>query len=104
MPSKLTGILASSRPVIAGANPGSEVYNVLKDHGCGIVVEPEDPKQMSEAVIALYRDRALADEYGKKGRVYAVQHLSKGVILKKFKDGVIQVIRLKAEGCSESGE
>jgi len=66
IPSKLTGILASGRPVIAGANPGSEVYNILKDHGFGIIVKPEDSKQMSEAVIALYKNRSLAEQNSEK--------------------------------------
>src|SRR3990170_1399948 len=35
MPSKLTGMLASGRPVVATASPGTQVAEVVE--GCGIV-------------------------------------------------------------------
>src|SRR5512146_1369515 len=36
MPSKLTGMLASGRPVVATANKGTQIAGVLPD--CGVVV------------------------------------------------------------------
>lgn len=41
MPSKLTGMLASARPVVATAKPGTELATVVQS--CGLVVPPEDP-------------------------------------------------------------
>jgi len=38
MPSKLTGMLASGRPIIATAKPGTQVAQVVEQ--AGIVVEP----------------------------------------------------------------
>jgi colanic acid biosynthesis glycosyl transferase WcaI len=92
MPSKLIDILASGRPVIAGAKPGSEVYNVIKNYGCGIVVEPENPDQMYKAVIDLYNNRDKAEEYGRNGRRYAIENLSKEPILKAFEQRIVKIV------------
>ena len=45
MPSKLTGMLASGRPVLATAHAGTELASVVQ--GCGVVVPPEDPAAMA---------------------------------------------------------
>jgi len=86
MPSKLLGIMACGKPVIAGANPGSELYNVIKDSGCGIAVEPENPKQLLEAIMKLYDDPKKGEEYSKKAREYVINDFSKINILKSFEE------------------
>ncbi len=90
MPSKLTGIMASGRAVIACANRGSEVYKLITESGCGIVVEPDNPEQMLEAVMDLYRNRDKAEECGKKGRKSAVECFSKEIILKNFESKIVE--------------
>src|SRR5258706_9484719 len=54
MPSKLTGMLASGRPVVAGAAAGTELYRAVE--GCGIAVPPGDAAAMTGAVLDLTRD------------------------------------------------
>ena len=88
MPSKLTGILASGRPAIVGAKPGSQVYKVIKNNDCGIAVEPENAEQMFKAVMNLYNNRVKAEEFGKNGREYALENLSKESILKAFEEKI----------------
>ena len=51
MPSKLTGILASGRPVVATAHEGTGVAKVVA--GCGVVVPPEDPNAFANAIASL---------------------------------------------------
>jgi colanic acid biosynthesis glycosyl transferase WcaI len=51
MPSKLGGILASGRPVVAGAMPGTEIASVVGC--CGIVVPPDDAAAMTGAILRL---------------------------------------------------
>jgi len=84
MPSKLLGIMASGRPVIAGANVGSELYNVIDESGCGKVVEPENPKQLVGAIMEIYNDHEKRVKCGRKGREFAIKHFSKVEILKSF--------------------
>lgn len=90
MPSKLTGMLASARPVIATARAGTELANVVKD--CGLVVEPEQPQAFAEAIMRLARDAALRTRLGASGRAYAEAHLDRDVVLGGFEAELRAVI------------
>jgi colanic acid biosynthesis glycosyl transferase WcaI len=61
MPSKLTGMLASGRPIVVTAHPGTEVARVVE--GCGLVVEPERPEVFADAIAALASDLELRVQY-----------------------------------------
>ena len=55
-PSKLYGILASSRPVILISNPSSELASILKTHNAGFVCRPGDVKELADTIASLSRD------------------------------------------------
>ena len=85
MPSKLTGMLASGRAVLATAQPGTELGRVVEhDAACGLVVPPENPAAMAEALRTLAADPALRAELGANGRRYAEAELSQRAILRRF--------------------
>ena len=48
----------------------------IADAKCGIVVEPENPGQVCEAILRLYSDQAEREKMGRDGRAYAEEHLS----------------------------
>jgi colanic acid biosynthesis glycosyl transferase WcaI len=66
MPSKLLGMLASGRPVLATARPGTELAQVLE--GVGLVVPPEDAGALAAGILRLARDPALRARLGAQGR------------------------------------
>lgn len=66
MPSKLLGMLASSRPVLATARPGTELARVLEE--VGLVVPPEDAGALAAGILRLARDPALRARLGAQGR------------------------------------
>lgn len=82
MPSKLTGMLASGKAVVATAHPGTEVAVVVE--GCGLAVPPDDVRAFSEAISRLAQDNVLRETFGKAGRHYAEQNLDKNAVLKRF--------------------
>jgi colanic acid biosynthesis glycosyl transferase WcaI len=71
LPSKLTNMLASGRPVVATANAGTQLAGLVCD--CGVVVAPEDPAAMADAVLSLARSRDLRRTLGVKARALAEQ-------------------------------
>jgi colanic acid biosynthesis glycosyl transferase WcaI len=73
MPSKLTGMLASGRPVVATAHKGTELATVVRD--CGLVVEPEQPMAFAEAIIKLASDADLRTRLGAVGFFFAFAFL-----------------------------
>ena len=84
MPSKLLGMLASGRPVVATALPGAEVAAATE--GCGQVVPPGQGQEWVDAVQHLYRSADLRRTLGNLGREKAIQSYSVGSILSRFKN------------------
>ena len=82
MPSKLLGMLASGRPVIGTANPGTDVYKVLNQ--VGVVVSPGDLTALCNAIIDMNVNPDKRKEMGDKGRAYVSEHWGKQQILSNF--------------------
>lgn len=88
LPSKLTGMLASGRPVVATCRAGTELAAVVSQ--CGRVVEPGDAAALCRALMELLADPALADRLGATGRAYATQHLARDAVLQGLVDRMAQ--------------
>lgn len=82
MPSKLTGMLASGRPVIAAADAGTEIARVVA--GCGRVVTPECLPSLTRAIVELADDAALRVQLGNGARALAVEHLDRSLLLDRL--------------------
>jgi colanic acid biosynthesis glycosyl transferase WcaI len=93
MPSKLTGMLASGRPVLACANSGTEVAGIVQH--CGLVVPPEDSKSFYVALSRLIADDRLRQTLGLAGTEYALNHLSQDRILTGFESKLIEICQAK---------
>ena len=83
MPSKLTGILASGKPVIATAPPESELGQVVSK--VGVLIPPEDPESLVEEILKLAYKPDLRERLGHIGCEYAHQHFEKQSVLANFK-------------------
>jgi len=84
VPSKCFSILASSRPIIASVDKGSDTWNLINRAKCGICVEPENPKALADAVLNLYYDKNYRMQLGKNAREYVINHHSHIVAAQKF--------------------
>ena len=82
MPSKLTGMLASARPVIATARAGTELAEVVEN--CGLVVPPEDPRAMVNAILALAKDPELRQRLGAAGLKHARDYMDRDSVLSQW--------------------
>jgi colanic acid biosynthesis glycosyl transferase WcaI len=79
LPSKLSGMLASGRPVIATCLAGTELEAVVSQ--CGIVVPPEDSAELAAAICRLADDVAMRLELGRRARAYAEANFERDAIL-----------------------
>jgi glycosyltransferase involved in cell wall biosynthesis len=66
VPCKLYGILASARAVVAQVPDASEAAQVVREEECGVVVRPNDPKALADAVMALACDPELTAAMGSR--------------------------------------
>ena len=90
MPSKLTGMLASARAVVATAHAGTDLATVVQT--CGLVVPPEDPAALAQAVRTLAADPALRERLGAAGYLYAQAHLDREAVLLRFDAEVVGLL------------
>ncbi|KAF1048069.1 glycosyltransferase WbuB [Xylophilus sp.] len=82
MPSKLAGMFASGRAVVATARPGTELGRVVA--GRGMVVPPGDARLLAEAIAQLATSRTRREALGAAGRAYAEAELDRDAILHRF--------------------
>ncbi len=83
MPSKLTNMLASGRPVIATATVGTTLAELVRVHDVGTVVEPGDPAAIAEAVDALIADAERRARQGANARAFAEAFLDRDRLLER---------------------
>ena len=100
MPSKLTGMLASARPVVATAHVGTELATVVQS--CGLVVPPENAAALAQAVRTLAIDPALRDRLGAAGYVYAHANLDRESVLHRFEADLLYLLAKDATGPKDS--
>ena len=84
VPSKLYAAMASGRPVIVVASDRNELALELERGGFGVRIEPGDVDGFVSAVKRLARDRALADETGKRARAAFLERHRGSVCMQRF--------------------
>jgi colanic acid biosynthesis glycosyl transferase WcaI len=89
MPSKLAFMLASGRPVVAGAAPDTALARAIE--GAGVAVPPGDAAAMAAAVRALAGDEARRHALGEKARARAIAEWDREAILAAF-EGEIEAL------------
>ncbi len=82
LPSKLTNMLASGRPVVATALPGTGLADEVE--GCGLLTPPGDAPAFARAIEQLVDDAALRDRLGRAARERAMERWSRTAILEQF--------------------
>lgn len=92
MPSKLTGMMASGRPVIATAHPGTELDRVVRRGGR--VVRPGDLAAFGEALRELVRCTETRLRLGTAARHYAEAHFARDRVLVDFELALKQCLGL----------
>jgi glycosyltransferase involved in cell wall biosynthesis len=84
VPAKLLNIIASGRPVVASMNLKGDAPKIIRDAECGYCVEADDADGFSKAILKLYNNPKLRDEFGMNGRKYVVEHFSRKVCIEKY--------------------
>ena len=79
LPSKLTNMLASGRPVVATTEPGTGLYAEVD--GCGLVTPPGDAAALAEAIVQLADDPKQRARLGEAAAMRAAERWSKPAII-----------------------
>jgi colanic acid biosynthesis glycosyl transferase WcaI len=76
MPSKIPLLLASGRPIVGSVPSSGSAARAIALSGGGIIVEPESPHALANAVQNLYTNQALRAKLGNTGRQFAEANYS----------------------------
>ncbi|MEO1350679.1 MAG: glycosyltransferase family 4 protein [Cyanobacteria bacterium J06635_15] len=71
MPSKTQVLLASGRPIIASVPADGTAADAVRNSGGGMVIRPENPSDLAQAIVELYQNKEKADALGRQGRHHA---------------------------------
>jgi colanic acid biosynthesis glycosyl transferase WcaI len=82
LPSKLSGMLASGRPVIATCRTGTELGDVVAE--CGLVVAPQDSAALALAICKLAEQPEKRGELGRRARAFAESHYDRDSVLRRI--------------------
>lgn len=77
VPSKLYGLMAAGRAVVASVDADTEVARVLGAHDCGFVCAPEDAQALATTIKNAYEAREQLSAMGRRGRAAAQAHYSR---------------------------
>ena len=82
MPSKLSGMLASGKVVVATASPDSELGSIVSE--IGVLTPPGNVGALSEAIHLLAGNQKQRETLGEKGRRWVVSQWAKEKVLRVF--------------------
>jgi glycosyltransferase involved in cell wall biosynthesis len=91
VPSRLYGILAVGRPVIAAADPESETAQVVAEVGCGIVVPPGRPELLARAIRDAHDGKYDLDAMGARGREWVEREADRSVAVRRYRDLILEL-------------
>lgn len=76
LPSKLFSILASGRPILASVDMNSDAWKLVQASQAGLCMEPQNPKQLADAILSLHDDPSRRAQMGINGRAWVEGHHS----------------------------
>jgi len=84
IPSKLLTYMAAGRAVVASVSDQSETARYIERAKCGVIVEPDNPSALVEAVLNLKQTSDLRRKLGANGRTYVEENFTKEKILREY--------------------
>jgi glycosyltransferase involved in cell wall biosynthesis len=92
VPSRLYGVLAVGRPVIAAADADSETAELVTRVGCGVVVPPGRPELLAAALRRAHDGEYDLEEMGRRAREYAVAEADRGVAVERYRELLAELV------------
>ncbi len=93
VPSRVYGVLAVARPVIAAADAESETAQLVEAAGCGVVVAPGEPVRLAEAIRAAHDGVYDLDALGAAGREWVVANADRSIAVGRYRELLHAILR-----------
>ncbi|HEY9636382.1 MAG TPA: glycosyltransferase family 4 protein [Coleofasciculaceae cyanobacterium] len=86
MPSKIQVLLGSGRAIVASVPLTGTAARAILESGGGVVVPPESPDALADAILELYHHPEKIKVLGEKGRQYALENYTFEQALKQYEE------------------
>ncbi|MBX5489261.1 MAG: glycosyltransferase, partial [Mycolicibacterium hassiacum] len=97
VPSRLYGILAVGRPVIAAVDAESETAQIVVDADCGLRVPPASPDLLAAAIRDCFEGRVDLERLGRNGRAYIEREGDRAIAVGRYRDLIRELVAPVAE-------
>jgi colanic acid biosynthesis glycosyl transferase WcaI len=77
LPSKVFSDMASARPILTLAPPGSELAHIVEAAHCGWTIPPGSPRELAELLTQLIDKESTRVQKGQNGREYLKKYYSR---------------------------
>ncbi|MGH9803746.1 MAG: glycosyltransferase family 4 protein, partial [Candidatus Acidiferrales bacterium] len=83
-PSRLYGLMAAARPIVAAVDEDSDAAALLRTANCGLVTPPGDAEALTRAILQLRNQAEERRALGQAGRSYLERSLTKRSVVEKY--------------------
>ena len=98
VPSRLYGVLAAGRPVIAAADADSETAQLVTEIDCGVVVPPNRPELLAAAIRDARNGVLDLAGMGERARAFALADATREVAVDRYRALLAELVGAKASG------
>jgi len=84
IPSKLLTYMAAGHPIVAAVHSDSEAAKYIRRADCGLVIPPEEPEFLAEAICQIQAQPELALRLGQNARAFAEEHFARDRVLQQY--------------------
>jgi colanic acid biosynthesis glycosyl transferase WcaI len=92
VPSRLYGVLAVGRPVIAAADADSETAELVTRVSCGVVVPPGRPELLAAAIRRAHDGEYDLEDMGRRAREYALAEADRSVAVGRYRELLAELV------------
>jgi colanic acid biosynthesis glycosyl transferase WcaI len=85
VPSRIYGVLAAGRPVIAAVDGDSETAALVERTGAGVVVPPDRPDLLAKAIRNAHEGRFDLEAMGSQARAFALEEANREVAFARYR-------------------
>jgi glycosyltransferase involved in cell wall biosynthesis len=93
VPSRVYGILASGRPVIAAVEDSTETARLVREAGCGVVVPPGRPELLAGAIRDAHDGVYDLEALGRRGLEYVRANADRSVAVGAYRTLLRELVR-----------
>jgi colanic acid biosynthesis glycosyl transferase WcaI len=92
VPSRVYGILAAGRPLLAAVEETSETAGVVREANCGVVLPPDQPDRLAAAIRSAHDGELDLAGMGPRAREYALARATRELAVGRYRELLAELV------------